>query len=194
MSDRRGTLVATAIALGAAAPLAGSPYRAHHGQVDVSALARLVVRQDDHVDALELAEWIRARRPGLRILDLRPPEAFDALHIPGAENVAIDALATLGLRPDETVVLYSEGGAHAAQAWVFLHALGHDRAWFLAAGIHEWVADVLEPVLAVDATEREQERFERAAELSRYFGGSPRRGVPRSAAASRAIELRRRGC
>jgi hypothetical protein len=79
-----------------------------------------------------------------------------------------------------TVVLYSEGGAHSAQAWVLLRMRGYRNVFFLREGIYEWISRVHEPRLAVDATPKERAEFRRAAELSRFFGGLPLAGVPRS--------------
>jgi len=84
------------------------------------------------------------------------------------------------LPPDATVVLYSEGGAHAAQAWVLLRVRGYSRVVVLREGVYEWIARVLDPRLATDATARERAAFARAAEQSRFFGGDPRSGVPRA--------------
>ena len=193
MTSRR-TFALTALTLGAAAPFAGSPFKSREGRIDVDALARLVGRGDDHIDAIELAGWIKERRPSLRVFDLRSQEQFDEAHIPTAERVPLEGLASVPLRPDETVVLYSEGGAHAGQAWVFLRALGHERVVFLRSGVYEWVEQVLNPTLATDATDAERRAFERASALSAYFGGSPKRDVPRTQQATTLRELRRRGC
>ena len=145
MNAERRRLAWAALALAALTPLAESPFAAARARVDVAQLARQVEGEEDHVTALELAEWIKARRPDLRILDLRPPVQYDSLHIPGAEPVPLDSLASLQLGRRETVVLYSEAGAHAAQAWVFLRALGHSKVFFLRGGIYEWVDEVLSP-------------------------------------------------
>src|SRR5436309_14712974 len=120
----RGLGIAAA-ALGFFAIFAGSPYSARHGQIDVIALSQAVQHEDDHVTALELARWIKSRRAGLRVDDIRSQEEFDAYHVPLAERVPIDSLPQVGFAPNETIVLYSEGGAHAAQGWVFLRALGY---------------------------------------------------------------------
>ena len=116
--------------------------------IDVASLARSVAREEDHVTALELAQWIKDRRPGLRVLDLRSPEEYTAYHVPRAEHLSLDSLATTTFRADETIVLYSEGGPHAAQAWVFLRALGYQRVFFLRGGLYEWLEQVLNPILA----------------------------------------------
>ena len=53
---------------------------------------------------------------------------------------------------------------HAAQAWVFLCALGHRNVWFLRDGLHEWLDDVMSPTIADDAPADAQAAFARVAE------------------------------
>lgn len=165
-----------ALVLGLLAPLGGSPYRARHGAIDVAALAGTVAREEDHVTALELARWIRERRPGLRVLDVRSAEDYHAYHLPQAEHLAMDSLAATAFRADEILVLYSEGDAHAAQAWVFLRALGYRKVYFLRGGLYEWLEQVMNPTLA-DTSAAGRAAFARASALSRYFGGVPRSDV-----------------
>ena len=66
-----------------------------------------------NVSAIELAGWIKERRPALRVIDTRTPQEFDAYHVPSAERVSIDSLSAVKFRTDETIVVYSEGGAKA---------------------------------------------------------------------------------
>ena len=158
------------------------------------------------MSAVELARWIRARRPGLRVIDVRSAAEFRIFHLPGAEHIPLDALAEARFGPDETLVLYSETGIHGAQAWVFLRALGHRRVVFLRNGLHEWLDDVMSPAIAADAPDDALAAFTEIAELSRWFGGTPRwipAGAPAAAAppagegdgeASARIAVRRRGC
>lgn len=193
MTTRRKFAIA-ALTLGAAAPLAGTPFAETTVSIDIDELARLILRGDDHVDAIELAEWIRDRRSGMRIIDLRPPGQYESGHIPTAERVPIDELSRTSFNAGDTIVLYSEGGAHAGQAWVLLRGLGLTRVFFLRAGMFEWEEQILYPKLARDATDRERAEFARAAALSEYFGGTPERDVPRSQHGASYREMRRRGC
>lgn len=193
MSPRQ-KLLATALLLGAAAPFAGAPVAGARTGLDVAALGRMVEREEDHISAIQLGEWLRTGRPDLRVLDVRSQASYDSAHIPQAVHVALDSLAAAGLRPAETIVLYSDAGAHAAQAWVFLQALGYRRVFFLRGGFYEWMEAVMSPALAVDASDRERAAFEKAASLSRYFGGHPRRNVPRSEIMITLERIRRRSC
>jgi rhodanese-related sulfurtransferase len=209
----RRWLAGAAALAGALAPLVGSPYGregvgtarpvagvgsasgAPSGSIDVAELARIVADQEDHVSAVELARWIRARRPGLRVVDVRTASEFRIFHIPGAEHVALEALAQTRFGTDETIVLYSEAGIHGGQAWVFLRALGHHRVFFLRDGLREWLDDVMSPAIAADAPPEALAAFAEVAELSRWFGGTPR-WIDRAAPAGETdVRLaRRRGC
>lgn len=139
----RRLLASLALLLGLAAAFAGSPR-----SIDVDALAQQVAKEEDHVTALELAQWIKDRKPGLRVISVPPVSS----RLPGAEEVALESLTKTPFAKDETIVLVSDGGAHAAQAWVFLRALGHRNVFFLRGGIAEWNAEVLNPPTATPVT------------------------------------------
>ena len=208
-SRERRALVVIAVAAGVLAPLAGSPYLERRAGIDVAELAAVVAREQDHVTAVDLAGWIKDRKPGLRVIDVRPAEDFNSYHLPSAESVPLESLPTSRFQPTDTLVLYSEGGAHAAQAWVFLEALGYRRVYFLRGGLDEWQDEVMNPTLEKNASPERVSAFERVAALSRYFGGVPRTGDatashdadgrPSSAAATQAASrprraVRRMGC
>jgi rhodanese-related sulfurtransferase len=203
MTRHRGALAAAALALGGLAAIVRSPVPPA-SSLDVAALARAVEREDDHVTAVELATWIKDRKPGLRVIDIRPAAAFDSFHVPTAERIPLDRLVTTPFSDGETIVLYSDGGAHAAQGWVFLRARGLRQVYFLRGGLADWLDEVMHPVLAPDAAPDVRAAFERSAALSRYFGGAPRRETaaehaarataPRPTAADTAARMRRRGC
>jgi rhodanese-related sulfurtransferase len=151
----------------------------------VGSLARTVQAEEDHVTAAELARWIHDRKPGLRVIDVRGPAEFAEFHVPAAENLSLDAVVKEEFRPDETVVLYSEGGTHAAQGWFLLRARGLEHVYFLRGGLFEWIQQVTSPVLPDGASARERAAWTERAALSRYFGGSPRvGGAPRTSAES----------
>jgi len=169
--------VALTLVLGALAAVAGTPDRARNARLDVASLANAVEHEDDHVTALELAQWIKDRRLGLRVIDIRSSEEFNAAHIPTAERIPLSDLAKTAFRRDETIVLYSEGGAHAGQGWVFLRALGYDQVYWLRGGIREWLEDVMNPSIESTASDSARKAFKRVSDLSRYFGGSPHVGV-----------------
>ncbi len=167
--------------------------------IDAVALANDIEHQADHVTAEELGEWIRARKKGLRVIDVRSDSEFAEFHVASAERVALTDLAKLKPAADETIVLYSEGGAHAAQGWVLLRALGHQHVYFLRGGVLDWMEDVMNPVLPErTGIAKTDSLIEQRSALSKYFGGVPRTGavaLPEAGSARALItKTKRRGC
>jgi rhodanese-related sulfurtransferase len=152
----------------------------------------LAAREPVSISAVEVAERIMAREANLAVFDLRAREAFDDLHVPTARHATLGELTRAALPEPSAVVLYADDEARAGLARIVLRARGY-HAVVLRGGLHEWIARVREPRLAVDATAQERAEFARAVVLSRFFGGLPIAGVPR-AELLLATTVRRRGC
>jgi rhodanese-related sulfurtransferase len=162
-----------ALALGAVAIFA----KVSPGQtitLDAKELLTSVQRREDHVLPAELAAWIIEGRADYRLVDIREPKAFAEYHIPTAENVPIATLLDGSLGRTEKIVLYGDGGIHAAQAWTALEGRGYTHAYTLFEGLDAWKEEVLFPVGPRDPSPEEQARFEKAAQVAKFFGGQPR--------------------
>src|SRR6187200_2642024 len=114
-------------------------------------------------DLATLVEGTAASR--LLLLDLRPPEAYAAGHIPTAIHLDLwgvslidtdpaplkafmwmieHVLVLRGVDNDTPVVVYDEqSGVRAARAFWFLEYLGHPRVQLLDGGFTAWVRDGL---------------------------------------------------
>jgi rhodanese-related sulfurtransferase len=163
----------SAIALGALAVVAGSPGRSSSA-ASVARIAGEVSNESDHVTAVELARWIRDRKAALRIIDIRDSVSFEESHIPGAIRQSLEEVAVAPVTTGETIVLYSGGGAHAAQGWVLLRSRGVNDVFFLRGGYDEWMDEVMNPQFPRNAPPEERAAMDSVAALSRYFGGVPR--------------------
>jgi uncharacterized protein len=146
------------------------------------------------ITALDLATLIMNGDQSLHIFDLRTPSEFATAHIPGARHATIEILRGETLAHDATVVLYSEGDTAAAEARTLLRRRGNRHAFVLRNGMVEWQAHVMEPRLPLDATARERADFARAVDISKFFGGNPREGLPRATTPPSGAGPRRRGC
>jgi rhodanese-related sulfurtransferase len=166
-------LAALALALGALA-LFAQPQRGPFVKLDARELAQVVEREVDHVTAAELAAWIVEGRADYRLLDLRTEQEFATYHVPTAENVPMSGLADYPLQRNEKIVLYSEGGIHSAQAWMLLRAQGYEAVYMVLGGLESWKDEVLFPSLPADADAQARARFERAAQVAKFFGGEAR--------------------
>ncbi len=166
-------LAIVAVALGTLA-LFSVPHRGPVVTLDTRELAQIVEKEVDHVTPSELAGWIVQGRSDYRLVDLRTESDYAAYHIPTAENVTVAALPEFPFQRTEKIVLYSDGGIHAAQAWMLMLAQGYRAVYTVLGGLEGWKDEVLYPALAAQASGVERARFERAAALSRFFGGEPR--------------------
>ena len=168
-------LGAAAFVLGTLAFVVGTPVRPPHSGQDgvVSAATRdaLDTSAIESISALQLAQWIRDGRPGLRVLDLRDPSAFETKHIPSAESFALTELASVLPKPGETLVLYSDDDLRDAQGSAWLAGVGHARVHVVRGGMSAWMTEVLSPMVQGDSAMA-------VAALSRYFGGVPRLSSP----------------
>ena len=104
-------------------------FAARRPSPDLSRLARAIAKEEDHVTREELKQ-IRH----VRLIDVRKREEFAKGHEEKAENIPMENIASATFDPGETVVLLSEGGAHAAQAWVILQLRGYRNVFFLRNG------------------------------------------------------------
>jgi len=183
MTDTRALvrgLGASAAVLGTLAFVVGAPVRPRHAERDgvVSAATRDALDSGavepvvEAISALQLAQWIRDGRPGLRVLDLRDSSAFATRHIPSAESFELVALASVAPQRGETLVLYSDDDLLDLQGAAWLTRVGHARVHVVRGGMSAWMSEVIDPVVQGDSAAT-------VAALSRYFGG-----VPRAASAS----------
>lgn len=166
-------LAAAAFALGALA-MAGQPVRGHVVTIDTQELATLVESKVDHVLPVDLADSIIRGASDYRLVDLRDAAAFATYHIPSAENIPLTQLPDSGLARNEKIVLYSDGGIHAAQAWMLMRAQGYKGVTTLFGGLDGWKDDVVFPVAPANPTTAETARFSRALQVAQFFGGHGR--------------------
>jgi rhodanese-related sulfurtransferase len=139
-------------------------------------LAQAIIHEQDHVTAEEVAQWLIDKKPDLLIVDLRSAEEYAQYHIPQAVHVPFNELfeneATAMMSSDNTVVLYSNGGTHAAQAWVLLRQMGIE-SYVLLGGLNYWVEAILNPKAPDDlVADAEILKYEFRKGAAGYFGGS----------------------
>lgn len=95
------------------------------------------------LDSVELEQLLRARED-VRLLDVRTPGEYEAVHIRGAYNVPLDLLGehageirAVGYEP---VVLICQSGTRARRAEEALAAAGMPNLFVLDGGVNGWLA------------------------------------------------------
>ena len=166
-----------AFLLGAGALVLGSPYRGARVTMNMRELGLIVQNTTDHVSVQELADWIIQGRADYRLIDVRSTAEYEEYHIQGAEHIPVADLATAELGRNEKLVFYSEGGIHAAQAWMLLAARGYPHAYMLFGGLEEWKDKILFPELPEQPTAAAADSVAKVKSVSAFFGGTPQCGT-----------------
>jgi rhodanese-related sulfurtransferase len=93
------------------------------------------------IDAGTLREWL-ASGQDVKVIDVRTPAEFEAVHIPGSYNVPLDTLEEhrdeIRRHLSESVVLVCRSGGRAAQAERKFAEVGMPNVHVLEGGITAW--------------------------------------------------------
>lgn len=129
---------------------------------DSSGIMETVDKGMDHIEPEELADRLMAGESDLVAVDVRPENEFKTFHIRGAVNISLAQLSDT-LQPSRnkgTIVLYSNGMTHPAQARDALQREGFNNVYMLTDGLNGFRDRCLKPVslrpepLSADATAR----------------------------------------
>jgi len=172
-------LAIIALTLAVLAWLAGSPYEKTSGPEISPLLASLIPAPEDRLGIVTVAEWIRDRKPGLRILDLRSAEEFEQFHIPTATHVPLLKLAFSNFSTPAVTVLYGANEEQTLRGVLVLRTMGITPLQYLDDGVGQWLKQIINPTLYENPSSEERTQFQNASEVAAYFGGLARTNVPR---------------
>ena len=173
-------LMAFMLFFGFIALFVGNPYRGSKTLIDTKELAMIVGEKVDHVEATDLADRIIQGNIDYTLIDLRDAEEYNTYHIPTAINMELAAIDFDMLPRNETIILYSGGGIHSAQAWFLFKAKGYPSVYMILDGLNAWMGDVLYPVKPEGLQGEALAAFERRAKVAEFFGGKPVNAGPES--------------
>lgn len=129
-------------------------YLSHHpwlASATAVAVALVVVYEmrtrSESLVSVSPQELIRLMNQGALLLDLRPPQQYQAGHLVGARQMSgeqiLSAADTLKKHREKAVVVYDDTGSLGAAAVRQLNAQGFTRAFALRGGLAAWRADNL---------------------------------------------------
>ncbi|MCK5033464.1 MAG: rhodanese-like domain-containing protein [Calditrichia bacterium] len=106
-------------------------------------IAKQIMSKEDHISAEELGHMIIDGDPDFIVIDVRSQEEYMSFHIEPSVNIPLETL----LKPEtldeidneKLIILYSNGGTHAAQGWVLLQQEGFKNSAVLLGGLNYWV-------------------------------------------------------
>ncbi len=132
----------------------------------VDQVARLIVNEDSTI----------------RLIDLRPPEEFKKLSIPGSVNVPYNDFIKSDLYTymndrNTRNIFYSNSGIYSNYAMVYARGMGYKNSFVMEGGLSEWFNTVMESKFTGDRiSARENALFEtraKAAQLFTQFNSMP---------------------
>jgi thiosulfate/3-mercaptopyruvate sulfurtransferase len=117
---------------------------------DYAIAQRLLKAQSerDHINSMELAKLLVRGDDDLLLIDVRSKAEFDKFHIKGAVNFPLENLldAKDKIRAYGTVVLYSNGAAHAVQGQMLLEKKVKAEILVLNGGLNAFIETCLKPL------------------------------------------------
>ena len=116
-------------------------------QAGETTLLQQIQEGGDHVEPEDIADRLLTGDPSLLLIDIRTPEEYQTFHIKGAVNVAMADLPGYAKSSAEnkTVVLYSNGMTHPAQARDALARMGYHNVFLLTDGLEGFIRRCLKP-------------------------------------------------
>jgi rhodanese-related sulfurtransferase len=108
----------------------------------VFVLPQLAPAQEALAREVSVAQAHQLRQDGVFVLDVRQPEEWEELHIPGATLIPLDQLeARLSEVPtDQQVLVYCRSGNRSQEGREILLSAGIQQVTSMAGGIREWSA------------------------------------------------------
>jgi thiosulfate/3-mercaptopyruvate sulfurtransferase len=136
------TLAVALVAVGSGRSPGGQPVGAISGTVSAeSELLAAVDMAQDHIEPEDLADRILRQERGLVVVDIRPTVEYMDYHLPNALNIPMAELhqALAPYKNVGTIVLYSNGMTHPAQARDSLYRSGYTNAYMLTDGLNGFI-------------------------------------------------------
>jgi len=144
------------------------------------ALLASIEAAEDHVEPEDLADRLMRNEPGLVVVDVRTPAEYAAFHILGAVHAPLPDLPA-ALAPQKnsgTIVLYSNGMTHPAQARDVLARMGFNNVYHLTDGLQGFVERCLKPVSLRSEPLRPEDAARVNAWRAFFLGGARSAALP----------------
>lgn len=93
------------------------------------------------ITAADLQQLLQQPDRHMLLIDVRSPEEFTALHIPGAVNIPLLALknnSSIMNTATQLITVCGKGGGRSAEAATSLHQMGFANTVFLCGGTFGW--------------------------------------------------------
>ena len=123
--------------------------RQSSGELNVPGMLEVMNESGQFVTVDQVARMVVFEDTSILLVDVRNPEAYRAVHIPGAINIPVSDILNpdwSGYLNDPVVkpVFYSNGNTLAGEAWMLCTQKGYAGSLIMKGGMNEWYREVME--------------------------------------------------
>jgi rhodanese-related sulfurtransferase len=134
-----------------------------------------ILNPEVSLTADQVAKLIVNEDSTTRFIDLRSPEEFRKLNIPGSVNIPYNDFISSDLYiylNDKKVknIFYSNGNFYSNYAMVYARGLGYENSYVMEGGLNEWFNTVMESIFTGERiSARENALYETRTKAARLF-------------------------
>ena len=119
------------------------------GELDVTGMLKAMNEPGHFLSVDQVARMVVNEDTSILLVDVRNPEAYRSVHIPGAINIPVSDILNpdwSGYLTDPEVkpVFYSNGNTLASEAWMICTQKGYTESMIMMGGMNEWYREVME--------------------------------------------------
>ena len=123
--------------------------RQSSGELNVHRMLEAMNEPGQFLSVDQVARMVVYEDTNILLVDVRDPDAFRAVHIPGAINIPVSDILNpdwSGYLNDTAVkpVFYSNGNTMAGEAWMLCTQKGYAGSMIMMGGMNEWYREVME--------------------------------------------------
>jgi len=178
-----------AIVLGFIAVLMPDPLDSKDAVVDMKSLSSKMDDKEIKYSVELLADNMIQSKADFMLVDLSDEQKYAEYHIPLALNLKMQELNTDNLPRNQKIILYSDDNIKTAQAWFLLKANKYPAVYILDGGMKQWKDNILFPSIPEARNAEEKAKYNKLAEVSKFFGGQPRIAGLDTAASAQTIAM-----
>lgn len=142
---------------------------------DPEKLVLSLYNQDSYISVDRVARHVVSEDSTVQLIDLRDPEEFNKLNIPGAMNIPLDLFfkmkpETFLYNDDISYIFYSNSDIESSYALTLARGLGYKNCFAMEGGLNAWFETIIYSSFSGETiSPRENAIYETRSRAKRFF-------------------------
>ncbi len=147
----------------------------NYSSIPAEEILTILLKGDYAISPDELAAIIVEQDSGVRVVDVRNPDQYKNLSIPGSVNIPLSSLfvpeyVNLLTGNDIKIIFYSDDELLSTQAWMLAMQKGYSNIFLLRGGLNEWDKTIMNSQFEGEKiTAQQNALFEKRFKARRIF-------------------------